>query len=262
MPRSGSTMLTAILNQHPDLYASEVSPIRNFLAILEQDVFQMESFKANYRQESHINVLKEVGNIFYNDINKEFILDKNRTWGTPYTFGLAKLINPNPKIIFVMRPILEVLASLISVMEKNPLNLFDNDISSKDFFSKYYREKNDYRCDYLMRSGGEIDAAILAVANMVKNHPSNTHLIWYENLMSSPQEELNKISDFLEISRFDYDFNNIKQVDRLNDMDAFKMILHEVRPSLSVSKTNPSKVLSKYVIEKYSNALDFLNLYN
>jgi len=36
--------------------------------------------------------------------------------------------------------------------------------------------------------------------------------------------------------------------------------LHDVNKKLARPKTDPSELLSDYVIQKYGNALDFLNL--
>lgn len=257
-PRSGSTLLTALLNQHPKIYASENSPLRNMLAILDENINNMESWNSGYRQEGHVNCLKELGNSFYYDIEKPVIIDKNRTWGTPYTYRIAKHVNPNVKIVLTLRPILEILASFISLMNKNPNNNFDNDLKNTDFFAKYYRNLNDARCEYLMRAGGEIDMSLLAVANSL-NYPENFHVVWYEDLVINTQQEMNKIYNFLNLEQHNNDLKNIIQVDKVNDLYAYGFKdLHTVKPIIEKSETNALDFLSDYIINKYANTLDFL----
>lgn len=258
LPRSGSTLLTALLNQNNTIYASEVSPVASMMGFLYKNIEGMESFKADYKKNSHINCVKEIPNSFYSDIEKPIVIDKNRMWGTPFHFNLAQLINPDTKIILTVRPILEILASIINLCNKNPNNNIDLSLQNEDFYSKYYKDLNDARCEYVMRAGGELDLALLSVANSL-NHPKNFHIVWYNNLTDNPQNELNKIYDFLGVKRHTHDLQNIKSVDKLNDVQAFGIHnLHKVKPKIEKSKTSPSESLSSYIINKYGSTLNFL----
>jgi len=79
-------------------------------------------------------------------------------------------------------------------------------------------------------------------------------------LLDSPQETMNAIYDFLGLDRFEHNFNNIKSVDNHDDLAGYGMLgLHDVKKKLARPKTDPSELLSDYVIQKYGNALDFLN---
>lgn len=258
LPRSGSTLLTALLNQHPDIYTSETSPLRTMLGMLNDNLTFMESWNSGYRQDGHLNCLKELGNSFYYNIDKPIIIDKNRAWGTPYSYRLAKHINPNVKIILTLRPILEVLASFIYLMNKNQNNNFDNDLKNTDFFVKYYRDINDARCEYLMRSNGEIDMSLLAIANSL-NYPENFHIVWYDNLVRNTQQELDNIYQFLGVGKYNNNLNNIVQLDKLDDISAYGFKdLHSIKSKIEMSSTNYLEVLSDYIINKYKDSLNFL----
>jgi sulfotransferase len=259
LPRSGSTLLTALLNQNSTIYASEVSPVAKMMGLLYKNIEETESFKADYRKINHINCVKEIPNSFYSDIKKPIVIDKSRAWGAPFYFNLAQLVNPNTKIILTVRPILEILASIINLCNKNPNNNIDLNLQNEDFYSKYYKDLNDARCEYIMRAGGELDLALLSVANSL-NHPENFHIVWYDDLTNNPQNELNKVYDFLKIEKHKHNLQNIKSVDKLNDIQAFGFHdLHKVNSKIEKSKTSPSESLSSYIINKYGSTLNFLS---
>ena len=258
LPRSGSTVLTAILNQHPDVYASPQSHLLNILHSLKTEISTSESWQAGLMHEGYDSIMKDSGNVFYSHIGKSLIIDKNRAWGTPGNQIYAEVLNKNPKTILVLRPILEVLASFVRLAEKNPNNFIDNSIANQDFYVKYYKELNDVRCDYLMRSNGEIDQALLAIATLLKK-PESYHIVWYDDLITNPQKSLSDIYKFLEINDCKHDFKNIKQLDKHKDEIAFGIKnMHTILSSIKVSETKPKLVLSDYTINRYSNVLDFI----
>jgi len=260
LPRSGSTLLSAILNQNPDIHSSQQTDLLEMMYLLDTKIPYFESYKAGIKVNDYPKVIKEIGKVFYSNQSEKFIIDKNRAWSTPGNFHLAQLLNPNVKILMPYRPILEILTSFIILANKYPNNNFiDRSLNQNDFYSKYYRSLDDARCDWLMRPNGEIDQAILGLAQ-VKNNPYQLHLINYRDLTDNPTNVMNKIYSFLDIPNFQHTFARIKSPNqKINDSNAFGIpTLHYVRPDLKKISQSPEKVLSKYVIEKYSCTLDFL----
>lgn len=258
LPRSGSTVLTAILNQHPEVYASPQSNLVNMYYNLQTDISNSESWLSGLQHENCENILNNLGKTFYSNIEKPIVIDKNRAWGTPGNNFIVQRLNDNPKTILVLRPILEVLSSFVRLAEQNPNNFIDRNIKVEDFYVKYYREINDVRCDFLMRSNGEIDQALLSIATLLQN-PKSHHIIWYNDLIARPQESLSGIYKFLEIDDFTHNFNNIQQLDKHNDEQLFGIPnLHSIASSIKASKTDPNLLLSNYVRNKYGNVLDFI----
>jgi sulfotransferase len=258
LPRSGSTVLTAILNQHPEIYASPQSELVGIAYGLRHQIFNSESWQSGLMQENYLNTIDSLGNLFYSNIEKPVIIDKNRAWGTPGNQIVAESLNQTPKTILVLRPIIEILSSFVRLAKKNPDNFIDEAIANQDLFSKYYRNVNDVRCDYLMRPSGEIDQALLAIGTLV-NKPEICHLVWYEDLISDPQACLSGIYQFLDIYDFKHNFSKIKQLDKHDDSKIFGIKdLHLISSSIKASRTKPELVLSDYAMTKYANALDFI----
>jgi len=261
LPRSGSTLLSAILNQNPDIYSSPQTDLLEMMYLLDSNIASFESYRAGVKQDEYLNVLKTVGINFYANQNQPFIIDKNRAWSTPGNYHLAQLLNTNVKIIMPYRPILEVLTSFVLLANKYPnTNFIDSNLNQTDFYSKHYRPLNDVRCDWLMRANGEIDQAILGLSEVLRK-PNNLLLVKYDEIITTPQETMNQIYSFLELPEFQHTFNRIKSPDMVEqDSQTFGIpTLHQVRSVINNQSKKPSSVLSDYVINKYQNALDFLS---
>jgi hypothetical protein len=182
---------------------------------------------------------------------------KSREWGMDET--LPDLLRMNsPKIIITYRPILEVLASFVQLANKYPeSNFIDKSMIEHKFLPLSYRPINDARCDWLMRPYGPIDEANTVFKNM-GIYKEWFYLVNYDDLCSNTEEVLSDIYKFLEIDNFAHDLNNIPQHDNSEDMEAFGIpTLHTIKPVIQKSTTNPNEILSEYVIQKYSNAMDF-----
>jgi len=257
LPRSGSTVLTALLNQHPEIYASPQSELLGIYYTLQNEIYDSESWRSNLMRENYENMLNSLGNLFYSTVKKPIIIDKNRVWGTEGNHSFATRLNKEPKTIVVLRPILEVLSSFVRLAEKNPSNFIDQNLANLDFYLKYYRTVNDGRCDYLMRANGEIDQQLLAIATLVKK-PEICHVVWYDDLIADPQGCLSSIYQFFNVSDFKNNFSDIKQLDKYDDSIFGIKDFHTISNTIKASKTKPELVLSNYIISKYGNALDFV----
>lgn len=260
LPRSGSTLLSAILNQNPDIYSSPQTDLLGMMHLLDTNIPFFESYQAGVKNEDYVEVIKSLGKTFYAKNSQKFIIDKNRAWSTPANLNFANILNPKTKIIMPYRPILEILTSFIILANKYPnTNFIDQNLNQIDFYSKYYRSIDDARCEWLMQPSGEISKALLGLAQ-VKTEPKKFLLVNYENLINNPEKVISDIYSFLEIPSFEHTFKRIKSENyQMADTKAFGMpTLHYVRPDLIKKSRKPEEVLSKYIIDKYSNALDFL----
>lgn len=261
LPRSGSTVLSTLLNQNPDVYASPQTDLLSMLYDIESKIPTYESYRAKLLHPNFASVLYGITDNFYSTNAKSVIIDKNRGWGTPYNWdNLSLYVNPNGKVILTMRPILEVIASFIKIAQKTHKATASMPFLNDNLWVSHYRDATDAQVDNMMTPNGELDRAIFSIANLIKNHRDKVYLVWFDDLLDSPQATMNAIYDFLGLDRFDHNFNNIKAVDNHDDLSGYGMLgLHNVNKKLARPKTDPSELLSDYVIQKYGNALDFLN---
>jgi sulfotransferase len=262
LPRSGSTVLSALLNQHPKIYSSPQTDLLGLLYSMETEIPKFESYRAGLLHKGYASVMYGVADSFYSHIDKPKIIDKNRGWGTPYNFeNLSGYVNPDGKVILTMRPILEVLASFVKVSQvskvKNQhLAYFDHNL-----WVSHYRDEVDAQVENLMLPNGEIDRAIYSIANLLKNYKDRVHVVWYQNLLLKPQATMDSVYQFLGVDPVVNNFEKIITADKHNDLSGYGIEgLHDVRKKLVGSGIKPSDYLSQYSMQKYKNALDFLNL--
>ena len=116
LPRAGSTLLSAILNQNPRIYSGPSSPVVPTMLAVEQSLAQDELFLAFPKHEQAMMIVANILPQFYSDVNKPVIIDKNRSWVNrlhyiPGYFGIE------PKVLCPVRNIDEILASFIAMQQ-------------------------------------------------------------------------------------------------------------------------------------------------
>lgn len=256
LPRSGSTLLSSILNQNPEIYCSpEQSIVCDLIFNVENYIINSQEYHSWTNQKGKDAICQSIISNFYQHREEKFIIDKCRYWGTPYNLNLIRrYITEDIKILCPVRPILEVLTSFISLFDKHKdRNIFvDNNITSNQRF--VYRDLNDARCDELMSLNGPIDKALFSLSQCkLEENKDIFHIIDYNDLIFDTKGTIKKIYDFLEIKYFDHSFENISPIDEINHEYYNLPSLHEVRSKIDKISKNPSDVLSDYVIKKYGS---------
>jgi len=253
LPRTGSTLLSNILNQNPDIYCSpEQSIVCDLLFNNEQYIENSEEYQSWTNESGKNKVLTSIIQNFYSHRSEKYILDKSRTWGTPYNLDLIrKYITEDIKIVCTVRPILEILASFIKLFHENGTGAFvDNNINSNGRL--IYRPIDDVRCDELMIPGGALDKALFALSQH-KNNDGIFHFVEYDDLVFNTKKTIQDIYNFLEIEYFDHWFENLKSSDEINHGFYGIENLHKIRSSVSKTSTKSQEILSEYILKKYSN---------
>lgn len=81
LPRSGSTLFTALLNQHPQIHAGPLSPVIEAMYYQEKYFFEDSEHFIAYPKPLHARkVISSIIDNYYFDINEPYIIDKNRAW--------------------------------------------------------------------------------------------------------------------------------------------------------------------------------------
>ena len=122
LPRSGSTMLSAILSQNPTIHAEGNSPLLQYLIDMNISVYQKarEQLDANKKYAIVDRMIRNIPDAYYTNTEKQYVIDKSRTWTYPTNVDLIKrYITATPKIIVLVRPIEEIVASFVNLYKKN-----------------------------------------------------------------------------------------------------------------------------------------------
>lgn len=254
LPRSGSTLISSILNQNPEIHSGSNSPMCGMMFNLERSILASEQYHAYPKQEVLPATICGVLDNYYSDRSEPIIIDKSREWAIQEHFQvLLRNLPHNPKVILPVRNINDILASFINLVHKNPnsSSFIDQEIQARQEFN-FYRPVDDIRCDHLMRPKGLIDNALYGIAfAMLPENRQYFHLVEYEDLISNTKNAIDKIYNFLGINNFDHDFSNIINTVPEDDKVYGLIGMHDVRKNISKSNTNAQQTLSPYVFNKY-----------
>jgi sulfotransferase len=252
LPRSGNTLLSAILNQNPEIYSSPLSPVNHFMWDMDNSLHHTQHINRNEENKIKSKMfLSSFMDNFYKDIKEPVIIDREKMWGTPVNLGLIKeYITPTPKIIFTVRDVLDIIASFVR-MDADYIN---RDMTNNGYYFANYRSYADSIAEHLMTINGEIDKSLLSLASAF--YPENKdmfHIVEYNDLVFKTEETMSGIYKFLELPEYQHNFEAIEKVEIDNDEAVgLPKNLHEVRKSISKSTTN-TDILSDYIKHKYSN---------
>ena len=241
MPRAGNTLLSSILNQNPDIGATANSLITNMLFETAQ-LKNKETFLSFPDHQSLDNVLDNIIPNYFKDWDCKYIIDRSPI-GVPQHLEILKKHLKQPiKIIALTRPILEVLASFLKVLEN-------------------WKTSDERKCDLLMRKGEMIHKSHMSIENLSK--PENKHIVHfvsYKDFVKNPKATIKGIYKFLEIPLFKHHFKDLEQFSA-NGISYVEDWLHGVKSNfenLHTIKTNDfsitkHKPLPKAVIDKFKH---------
>lgn len=236
LPRSGSTLLSSLLNQNPKFLATPSSPLTGAMLAAIQGFSGNELFQAYARQDAAKKVITNMLPSFYEDESAEVIIEKNRSW-TNNIQVLQWYINPNPKIICPVRGIDEILASFLSLIHRNPLRTTDTKINFIDeaLIKVGQPLTDENRCSYLLSSDGILGQSFIGMKDIYEAEGGKNllHFVEYDDLVTKPEETMAGIYEFLGEAPFKHEFNDITNINQEADGALYGLPdMHEVRPTL------------------------------
>jgi sulfotransferase len=255
LPRSGSTLLSSILNQNPDIYSGANSPMCGMMFNLEQSILASEQYRAYPKPEVMPATITGVLNNYYSDRSEPIIIDKSREWSIQEHFNvLLRNMDKDPKVILTVRNVTDILASFIYMIYQNPQSpsFIDQEIQARQEFN-FYRPIDDIRCDHLMRPKGLIDNALYGIAfAMLEENKDYFHIVEYEDLINNTKQTIDGVYEFLSLDPYNHDYSNIINLAPEDDRVYGLKGLHDVRSEISRREINKEEILSPYVLNKYS----------
>ena len=209
LPRSGSTLITQLVGEHP-LVSSNThsSPLAGLLTNIRHTVSDSDFFLAqldiNFEQAYQQLTLANQGfiNGWYAPFESDFVVDKNRLWlGMLETLAV---LDPDFKMIVCLRDLRQVFGSMEAQHQQTRLIDFPG---HPDAFSIFNRAKGFFAPD------GVIGGPLQMIGNMqdITDMELRSRLLYlcYESLLRKPQEVMQDIFRWLEPPEYDIDFNNL-----------------------------------------------------
>jgi len=229
IPRSGSTVLAAILNQNPMTHVSTTSGLVHALDGLANTWHSAGLLNENDPERTKLaQTMCGAIDAFYEDTEAPVIIDKSRGWPIAQIMAaMSQVLGHQPKIIATVRSVPDCAASFIRVAK--PENL-----------------------DEFMYSGQLMDhlkAAYISLQNGYNFAPKNFLFVEYEDLLADPKAQLARIHEFLELPDFAYDFDNIDGSTVAEDDENLHghAGMHDVKPKLEAQhKQDPKDLLKSH----------------
>jgi sulfotransferase len=229
LPRSGTTLLSALLNQNPDIYVTTTSP---FVEILWRNnlVWKEENTVGTHNiQEAKIPFLRKLADAYYSELtDKPIIIDKRRHWQCVTNIELYKKVYGElPKIICPVRSVDEIIASYIKIYKKNKLE-FGHEGDWEGKFELAYRQLKD------CFESGYKDCLLL---------------IEYDDLIDDTANTLGRIYEFMELPEYGHNLNYVFS----SEPEASYGIngLHDISHTIGKTGTDSRKILTKEQFNKY-----------
>lgn len=256
LPRSGSTVLSAILNQNPRFYSGPNSPVLSTMVALENSFSNDEHYLGFPKQQQAKQIIASVLPQYYSDIEQPVIFDKNRAWTslTPY---IKEYFGITPKIICPVRDINEILASFITLINKNPLqsngrlNVIDEMLVKNDL-----PLTTENRCQFIAGGDGIVGQVYDSMKKLLTDGLEYmVHFVEYNDLINNSEETMKGIYEFLEEEPFEHTFKNLKNPYNQPDSSAYGLSgMHDIRPTLKITSKSPKEVLPQNVIDSCKDA--------
>jgi sulfotransferase len=211
LPRSGSTLLAAILRQNPRFHAGMTSPVGSLFTALMRQMSQENEAAVFIDDEQRQAVLSAVFQGYYHRQQDRVVFDTNRLWCTKLP-ALATLF-PQAKVICCVRHVPWILDSIERLVRRNmfePSRIFNFDPAGTVYS----------RVEGLGSGTGMVGYAWNALREAFYGEQADRLLLLtYETLTRDPRHALAALYSFIGEPEFEHDFENV-EYDAATEFDA------------------------------------------
>lgn len=244
LPRSGSTLLAALLRQNPRFHAGMTSPVGALFSGMLSQFSAGSEFGPIITQEQRKRLLTGLFRNFYAEqAGKDIIFDTNRQWCAKLP-ALMDLF-PQAKVIACVRNVAWVMDSIERLYRANPYEntkLFGDEVERNTVYS---------RVDTLAQRNRLVGFAWAALKDAYYGeHAKSLLLVEYDLLAATPEKVLRLVYDFLGEPWFEHDFEHIEYDAPEFDQALGLKGLHKVRPKVEVEARRT--ILPPDLFEQYA----------
>lgn len=260
LPRSGSSLLCAILSQRTDTYVTPTSPLLDQI-IANQDIWHgLQTVRANPVPDQLTNITRRMIEAMWQHVHEPIIIDKNRGWAK--NMITAEILWQHPvKMIALVRDLPAIMASWLVLIKKNEKNSVDIELRSE---GKSLTDEN--RMNVMWND--MVKDCVEGMEVAMQQRPEQVMMVSYDKLVSVPDTVLLDIENFLGLDKYQYRLENIESRHKDDDLAAWGMSgMHTVRPQLRNIAKDPRDVLGDSLFDKYSEIMrtstfykEFLNV--
>lgn len=224
LPRAGSELMQALLAQHPEVYASATSPLLEywFGAYSNTQLAEVKSQDPQTMKDGFDGFIKEGIRGYCEALtDKPVYVDKSRGW-LEYAEILWELY-PDAKIVSMVRPVEDILASLEKIYQENLAHPETRSLPKTVESRKQHFLQNVPLRLALDRINDRMD----------KGQDSRILYVEYDDLISKPIQTMNKVFAHLELPPHEIDPNNIVKSVEEDDSHYGIFGCHKLKPTIT-----------------------------
>ncbi len=245
LPRSGSTLLAALLLQNPRFHADMMSPVGGLVVNMLSQFAAGTDFSPVVTLDQRRRLVRGVFDAFYAEQrDKSVVFDNNRMWCAKMPMLMDQF--PNAKVIACVRNVAWVMDSMERRFIANPYELtrlFNDDTERNTVYS---------RIDTLAQRNRLVGYSWTALKEaFYGEHAASLLVIDYDLLVQAPQRVLALVYQFLGEPAFDHDFNHIVFDKPEFDIPLGVHGMHKVRPQVGVQTR--ATILPPDLFDQYAN---------
>jgi sulfotransferase len=227
LPRSGSTLTSALLRQNPRFHAGMSSPIAGLFEGIVSQVSAGSELSTMVSQEQRKRLLRGLFESYYGEYEQPVIFDTNRAW----TAKLSALMTvfPEAKVICLVRDVAWIMDSMERQFRNNPFEytrLFNNPGERSTVYTRVEAMAGANRLVgfpwHALREGCYSEFADRLV------------IVDYDLITNRPREVFKLIYEFLGEEPFEHDFGDVDydapEFDAQLGMDGLHRVHKKVEP--------------------------------
>ena len=223
LPRSGSTLLSAILRQNPRFHAAMTSPVGALVERMLEAMSEDNEFSVFISPEQKRALILSIFSAYYHpQADKEIIFDTNRLWCSK--LPLIRELFPEAKVICCVRNIAWIMDSIELLIRRNVFDvsrLFNHPAERATVYS---------RTEALSQGSRLVGYAYNALKEAFYSEQSaSILLVDYDLLTIKPAKTISLIYQFLGEESFEHDFDNVEYQEPEFDNKLKTQGLHKVR---------------------------------
>lgn len=224
LPRSGTTLLSAILKQNPRFTAGISDVVQGYATSIIDSTNTGVGIDTTITIEKRREIIRSIFDTFYSN-NNEVCFNTNRGWSA--ATSLLKDLYPDFRMIVCVREIPWILDSFEQLNAKNPYTVkalyhHQNNLS--------VYERTNMLMGNLPNFAGYVAGPLANVKqSLFCNERDQICYVEYDDLVKNPLIIMKKIYNFIGESWFEHDFDNVE--DSYDEFDVGAKIegLHRVR---------------------------------
>lgn len=232
LPRSGSTLLAALLSQNERFHAAMSSPLAAIVTSTVEAMGGRNEYHLLLHESQRRAVVRGLFSSFYEHLPVGVIpFDTNRVWCSK----LAALVGlfPDVKVICCVRSVAWLLDSFERLALRNSLvpSIIQNFEAKGTVYS---------RVETLMKNNGLVGGAYGALREAFYGpHASHLLLVRYESLATQPRATLERIYEFIGEAPGSHDFDDVSYSAAEFDRAAGMPGLHSVSGRVALRPREP-----------------------